>query len=160
MLKIITVRIDGPENGSGAIVGKRGNTYTVLTNCHAIETPGTYTIVTHTGRRYRVNANQDMCQPGIDLAMLRFTSTRRYRVANLGDSLELVVGRKVYVSGWVARNIVNSEEREEREYRFRDGNIADFTLVRYTSQLTFYGCATLRDWHKSVVASECCTSPD
>jgi len=119
----ITVRIDGPENVSGAIVGKRGDTYTVLTNCHAIETPGTYTIITHAGRRYRVNANQDMCQPGgIDLAVLRFTSTRRYRVANLGDSSQLVVGRKIYVSGWVST--IGPSNRKEREYRFRDGNIA------------------------------------
>ncbi|MGK7900273.1 MAG: trypsin-like peptidase domain-containing protein [Hormoscilla sp.] len=119
----ITVRIDGPENGSGAIVGKGGDTYTVLTNCHVIETPGTYTIITHAGSRYRVNANQDMCQPGgIDLAVLRFTSTRRYRVASLGDSSQLVVGKKIYVSGWV-RTIGPSNERG-REYRFRDGNIA------------------------------------
>ncbi|MBO1350910.1 MAG: trypsin-like peptidase domain-containing protein [Hormoscilla sp. GUM202] len=87
-----------------------------------IETPGTYTIITHAGRRYRVNANQDMCMPGIDLAMLRFTSTQSYRVANLGDSSQLVVGRKIYVSGWIS-TIGPSNERE-REYRFRDGNIA------------------------------------
>ena len=119
----ITVRIDGPENGSGAIVGKRGDTYTVLTNCHVIEEPGTYTIITHGGSRYRVNANRDMCQPGgIDLAVLRFTSTRPYRVAKLGDSSQLVVGKKIYVSGWVG-TIGPSDERE-REYRFRDGSIA------------------------------------
>ncbi len=79
----ITVRIDGPDNGSGAIVGKEGNTYTVVTNCHVIEKPGTYTIVTHGGSRYTINSNQGICQPGVDLAMLRFTSTRRYRVANI-----------------------------------------------------------------------------
>jgi len=120
LLKIITVRIDGPNNGSGAIVGKEGNTYTVLTNCHVIEEPGTYTIVTHTGSSYQVEANQEMCQPGgIDLAVLRFSSTRSYPVANLGDSSELVVGRKVYASGWVGIDPVNPE----RGYRFQQGNI-------------------------------------
>jgi len=40
-------------------------------------------------------------------------------------------------------------------------NIADFTLVRlYLSVDLLWLHATLRDWHKSVVASECCTSPD
>ncbi|MBC6423931.1 MAG: hypothetical protein GDA38_22325 [Hormoscilla sp. SP12CHS1] len=38
----ITVRIDRQGKGSGAIVGKEGNTYTVLTNCHVIKKPGTY----------------------------------------------------------------------------------------------------------------------
>ncbi|MBC6481096.1 MAG: hypothetical protein GDA56_28335 [Hormoscilla sp. GM7CHS1pb] len=45
----ITVRIDGPAPGSGAIVGKRDNIYTVVTNCHVVKKPGTYTIVTHAG---------------------------------------------------------------------------------------------------------------
>ncbi|MGK7900204.1 MAG: trypsin-like peptidase domain-containing protein, partial [Hormoscilla sp.] len=40
----------------------------------------------------------------------------------LGDSSQLVVGKKIYVSGWVG-TIGPSDERE-REYRFRDGNIA------------------------------------
>ncbi|MBC6477892.1 MAG: trypsin-like peptidase domain-containing protein [Hormoscilla sp. GM7CHS1pb] len=116
----ITVRIDGQGRGSGAIVGKEGNTYTVLTNCHVIEEPGTYIIVTHRGSSYQVEANQEMCQPGgIDLAVLRFSSTRSYSVANLGDSSRIVVGRKVYASGWVGIDPVNPE----RGYRFQQGNI-------------------------------------
>ena len=116
----ITVRIDGPANGSGAIVGKRDNVYTVLTNCHVVKEPGTYTIQTHAGSRYTVNANPSMCQPGgIDLAMLRFTSTRRYRVANLGNSSQLAVGDKVYASGWGD----SSRHNLERRYRFRPGDI-------------------------------------
>jgi len=116
----ITVRIDGLGDGSGAIVGKEGDTYTVLTNCHVIEEPGTYIIVTHRGSSYQVEANQEMCQPGgIDLAVLRFTSTGSYPVANLGDSSQLVVGRKVYGSGWVGIDPVNPE----RGYRFQQSNI-------------------------------------
>jgi len=66
-----------------------------------------YIIVTHRGSSYQVEANQEMCQPGgIDLAVLRFTSTRSYPVANLGDSSQIVVGRKVYASGWVGRDPV------------------------------------------------------
>jgi len=93
-----------------------------------VKEPGTYTIQTHAGSRYTVNANPSMCQPGgVDLAILRFTSTRRYRVANLGNSSQLAVGDKVYASGWGD----SSRHNPERRYRFRPGNITERdTLAR------------------------------
>jgi hypothetical protein len=38
--KEITVRIDGPKNGSGVIFERTGNTYSLLTNKHVVETKG------------------------------------------------------------------------------------------------------------------------
>lgn len=52
----ITVRIDGPgneqNNGSGTIVKREGNVYTVLTTWHVIDAPGRYTIQTSDGRQH------------------------------------------------------------------------------------------------------------
>ncbi|MBC6471660.1 MAG: hypothetical protein GDA48_01525 [Hormoscilla sp. GM102CHS1] len=51
----ITVRIDGPKaGGSGVIVKREGNTYTVLSNWHVVDDSGNYVIKTADGKRHRV----------------------------------------------------------------------------------------------------------
>ena len=52
--KEFTVRIDGQSNGSGAIVARNGNTYTVLTNWHVVEESGQYTVQTSDGHHTRL----------------------------------------------------------------------------------------------------------
>ena len=97
----ITVRIDGrSSNGSGVIVERQGNTYYILTNAHVVNQADTYTVGTPDGNRYRVNYRDIIGLPGVDLAILPFTSTLSYRVAILGKSEQITAGQKVYVSGW------------------------------------------------------------
>ncbi len=47
-----TVLIDGVSSGSGVIVSRSGNVYTVLTARHVIATEDEYTVVTSDGVRY------------------------------------------------------------------------------------------------------------
>ena len=78
----ITVRIDGDRRGgSGVIAYKKGNRYYVLTNTHVVNLPETYTIVTENGTRYSVDSGDILYMPGVDLAVLPFTSNAEYRVA-------------------------------------------------------------------------------
>lgn len=119
--RAITVRIDGPNTGSGVIVERKGNTYTVLTNWHVVETVGTYTVQTQDGQRYSVNPSVVKRLPGVDLAMLQFTSSTSYSVAELGDSDQLSEGTTVYVAGWADPDGISSERR----YRFPDGRISE-----------------------------------
>ena len=52
----ITVLIDIPDPGSGVIIKKEGNTYTVLTANHVVENRNfKYTIVTPDKQRYPLN---------------------------------------------------------------------------------------------------------
>ena len=90
----VTVRIDRPngENGgSGVLVKREGNRYTVLTNCHVLQTKrpldpqfypisGTYHLEIN-GDRYPVSITTPRCHPdGIDLALIEFESNRDYTI--------------------------------------------------------------------------------
>lgn len=116
----ITVRIDGQENGSGAIVAREGDTYRVLTNCHVVDTPGSYAIVTSDGEQHLIDIRQANCHREADLAVVQFSARKDYPVAEIGDSAQLTTGTAIYIAGWVDRDPVNPE----RGYRFRDGAIA------------------------------------
>ena len=108
----VTVQINSKTKyGSGVIIKKSGNTYTVLTAAHVVEIPDTYEIKTFDGQRYQVNYNRSVKQlPGIDLAVVQFTSSQNYTVAKIGNSDESTLATTAYVAGFLAptRAISNS----------------------------------------------------
>ncbi|MFN5955373.1 MAG: tetratricopeptide repeat protein [Dolichospermum sp.] len=92
----ITVRIDSSSgsNGSGVIIAKEGNTYTVLTAAHVVCKPpdkvgpcepNTYKILTVDGKEYPVEPSTIKLEEGVDLAAVKFTSGENYQVATLAD---------------------------------------------------------------------------
>ena len=94
--KQITVRINSNSqaNGSGVIIAQAGDTYTVLTAAHVIcerkdatEKCGdwNYTILAPDGKIYPVQQSSIKSSPGIDLAVIKFTSQERYQIATLAD---------------------------------------------------------------------------
>lgn len=96
----ITVRIDGPKGGSGFIVEKRGNTYYILTNWHVVDRPGDYEVVTNDGKRYPIYYSLIQQLPNLDLALIPFSSSQRYRVAIPADANLIELGSPIYVAGW------------------------------------------------------------
>jgi tetratricopeptide (TPR) repeat protein len=98
----ITVLIDSPEPGSGVIIKKEGNTYTVLTAFHVVKNRNfQYAIVTLDGQRYSLNYQTvKQLSNKIDLAVLQFTSSKIYEVAKLGNSDILERRTNVYVAGF------------------------------------------------------------
>lgn len=96
----ITVRIDGPKGGSGFIVEKQGNTYYVLTNWHVVDRVGDYEIVTPDGERHFVYYSLIQQLPNLDLALVPFSSSQRYRVAIPADANNIQSGSPLYVAGW------------------------------------------------------------
>ncbi|WP_414574087.1 tetratricopeptide repeat-containing serine protease family protein [Nostoc sp. CCY 9925] len=95
----ITVRIDGANTGSGVIIDRQENSYTVLTNWHVVEAAGNYTIQTYDRNIYQVNKSRIKRLGNLDLAEVQFTSTQNYRKADL--YFERLNARiPVYVSGW------------------------------------------------------------
>ncbi len=100
----ITVLIDGQNPGSGVIIAKRGKTYYVLTAKHVVATEDEYTVVAPDGRRYDLNYRTVRKLPSADLAILQFTSDRKYKVATLASYDYTSEFRNVFVSGFSPAN--------------------------------------------------------
>ncbi|MGB3507955.1 MAG: trypsin-like peptidase domain-containing protein [Microcoleaceae cyanobacterium] len=97
----ITVRIDGANRGgSGVIVEKQGNTYYILTNWHVVNKVGDYQIRTPDGELHPVYYSLIKQVPGVDLAIVPFSSIQNYPIAETGNPNELVQGKTVFVGGW------------------------------------------------------------
>jgi hypothetical protein len=79
--KAITVRIEGATQGSGVLVKREGNRYTVLTAGHVVsgQRPGEeLAVYTHDGRIHQVEEMSIRHSPMADLATLRFQSAIQY----------------------------------------------------------------------------------
>ncbi|MCZ8225925.1 MAG: tetratricopeptide repeat protein [Microcystis sp. LE19-84.1B] len=99
--KGFTVRIDSSStaNGSGVIIAKKGNIYTVLTADHvlcenkeesqdAASKPcpdNTYTVVTSDGKTRNIEKSTIIRQEGVDLAVFQFESQDNYPVAEIAN---------------------------------------------------------------------------
>ncbi|MBE9056212.1 serine protease [Sphaerospermopsis sp. LEGE 08334] len=94
--KQITVRIDSSNNsnGSGVIIAKEGDTYTVLTAAHIFcesenDTKScgrfNYSILAPDGKQYPVEKSSIKLESGVDLAVVKFRSTATYQIATLAN---------------------------------------------------------------------------
>src|SRR5919202_4006874 len=101
------------ENGSGTIVAKEGKTYYVLTANHVVceiidreacRSRYSYQLVTANGEQYFLNNSKIKKLPGVDLAIVQFTSQENYPVATLAHYPLATDDQFVYASGWVAPN--------------------------------------------------------
>ncbi len=94
--KGFTVRIDSSStaNGSGVIIAKEGNIYTVLTAAHVLCEKiaeektcvnFTYTFVTRDGKTRNIEKSTIIRQEGVDLAVFQFESLDNYPVAEIAN---------------------------------------------------------------------------
>ena len=110
--KPITVMIGGLDGkGSGVIIDKNGSTYTVLTANHVVKKAGygLYEIITHDGQKYQMESAQSVGK--LDLALVRFTSSKNYPIAKIADSRTVKEGATVYNSGFPVPSISNNQQR-------------------------------------------------
>jgi serine protease Do len=110
--KPITVMIGGLDGkGSGVIIAKNGNTYTVLTANHVVKKAGygLYEIITYDGQKYEMESAQTLGK--LDLALVRFTSSKNYPLAKIADSQTVKEGATVYNSGFPIPSISNNPQR-------------------------------------------------
>ncbi len=108
-------------NGSGILLQKQGDVYTILTAAHVVKNArASYTITTPDGRTYQPIASSIRRYQGdVDLAVLKFRSSTTYKLAELGDSNVLKGGVEVYVAGFPAPTAVISEST----FFFREGKV-------------------------------------
>jgi hypothetical protein len=124
--KEITVLIpeklaDGNEaNGSGSIIAREGNTYTVLTANHVVckdqndqcqQPRNQLRAVTPDGEEYPINFSTVKKIPGVDLAVFQFTSDKNYKVATLGN-YELTGDQFLFASGWPDPKLSGDSQRK------------------------------------------------
>jgi tetratricopeptide (TPR) repeat protein len=118
--KSITVLIDSKNLGSGIIIKRNGNTYTVLTARHVFkDAQAKYEIVTPDDKRYLLNYSSVKKLPNIDLAVVEFTSSQTYSVAKIGNSDLATEGKAAYVAGFPK----TSAALNRSIYQFTDGRI-------------------------------------
>lgn len=122
----INADLAGALGGSGVIIDKQGQRYTVLTanhvacllNCR----PGiNYTVRTPDGRDYPVSEVRSLPKSGsdADLALVTFESPNAYEVAVLGDSEHMVPGSQIYIFGYPRGN----RQGGQREAEFTSGMV-------------------------------------
>jgi tetratricopeptide (TPR) repeat protein len=112
--KAITVAIKtvGTTNvGSGILLQRQGDVYTVLTAGHVVSKPqGVFTIKTVDGQVHRAIAGS-VRLPGskLDLAVLKFRSSNKYTLVKIGTSNTLEELSPIYVAGFPAESTANGE---------------------------------------------------
>jgi tetratricopeptide (TPR) repeat protein len=119
--KEITVLIDSENPGSGVIIKREGNTYTVMTAAHVVRKPDIkYEVVTNDEKRYLLKYSTVKLLPNTDLAVLQFTSNTNYSVAKIGKSDTATEGTTAYVAGYP---IAKSKTLSRSIYNFTRGEI-------------------------------------
>ncbi|NJO42458.1 MAG: trypsin-like peptidase domain-containing protein [Cyanobacteria bacterium CRU_2_1] len=102
----VTVLIYGDNgHGSGVIIARNENTYSVLTNYHVVVTNNDYSIITADRKAHTLN--YEAMQPltgDVDLAIVEFTSEEEYPVAQLSTA-STQEGQQVFVSGWPSASL-------------------------------------------------------
>lgn len=93
-----TVRIDGEETGTGTIIKRNGDSYSVITCWHVVDTPGDYQVITPDDNSYQVTTIKNL--PNVDIAIITFRSGNTYPIAELGDSTRATPGLDTYIVGY------------------------------------------------------------
>ena len=98
---LITVKVIAGENwGSGIIINKQGQTYTILTNRHVLTPSNYHQIQTYDGQIYNTSIIDNLNIEDNDLALLQFQSEENYSVASIANSANLRVGDEVFAVGF------------------------------------------------------------
>jgi serine protease Do len=116
----ITVRVNGQKAaGSGVIVQRQGNVYTVLTSAHAVVPGDALVVVTPDDQHNKIQPQAIKTLPGVDLAILQFNSAQSYGIALLGDSAKIMEGSTSFVAGFPQKTVAITES----VYHFTQGEV-------------------------------------
>ncbi len=101
LARAITVKVfSGDTWGSGIVIQKQGQVYTVVTNEHVLVAGNGHRIQTSDGRVYSARVVKGDRFGGNDLGLLQFSSAAAYTVATLAASSSLQVGDEVLAAGF------------------------------------------------------------
>jgi tetratricopeptide (TPR) repeat protein len=120
----VTVMIQNAQNpqdtGSGVIIKREGETYTVLTARHVVERSPDYKLMTPDEKQHPMVQGSIQAFSGVDLALVTFKSSASYSVVKMGDSAQSPLGTASFVAGFPGV----TEVRSEPTFYFTSGEIA------------------------------------
>lgn len=117
-LAIAVKVISGYGAGSGILIKKQGQTYTILTNNHVLAVGESHRIQTPDGKIYQGELLRNQSFEGNDLVLLQFRSASEYAVARLASS-PVAVGDEVFAAGFPGQDAA-----EKRAFEFLSGTIS------------------------------------
>lgn len=118
----ITVKVLSEESwGSGILIQRQGEVYTVLTNQHVLDTGTKYRIQTHDGIVYSASPETAIGFQGNDLALIQFRSPNKtYSIATLAQKLKLAVGDEVFAAGFP----FDTDKAQTTGFKFTKGQLS------------------------------------
>ncbi|MBU6344395.1 MAG: tetratricopeptide repeat protein [Cyanobacteria bacterium REEB494] len=147
---------DVTPGGSGVIIAKQGNRYSVLTAnhvvCDIIDRPGkilcakdiTYSVRTNDGKEYPIKSKDIVVLQSTkndpDLALVSFVATQEYATANLGDSDQMTEASDVFVGGFPA---VFTKIGSARDFSFTKGIVLSRGRTSINGYSLIYDAITL-----------------
>jgi S1-C subfamily serine protease len=120
-VKTIVGSGDDSTSGSGILIAKSGNIYTVVTNAHVIgDEKYSFQIKTFDGKTHYAELKSIKSDRSgqKDLALLQFQATEKYTPASLGDSKQVTPNQPVFASGFADN---------EAELTFNSGKIGQIS---------------------------------
>jgi serine protease Do len=132
------------DSGSGVIIAKQGNTYTVLTANHVVKNSNSeYVIRTAKGKNHAVTGVQSLAgnQGSLDLAIVKFESSEEYSIAPVTNSDEASIGSGIYISGY---HPISAGNGTEREYAFTNGQVTNIRSDNAEGYTMRYDAVTRR----------------
>lgn len=118
----ITVKVLSGDNwGSGIIIQRQEQVYTVITNDHVLQSGEAYRIQTPDGKIHVATRYLATQFVGKDLALLQFGSAKSdYKIGVLGNSSTLKEGDKVYAAGFPSE----PQKSDSAGWKFTDGRVS------------------------------------
>jgi serine protease Do len=118
----ITVKVLADDNwGSGILIRRQGQRYTVLTNQHVLWIGDRFSVQTSDGKQYTASRDTAAGFGKNDLGILQFTSeSTQYPIATLGCSAKLKTGTPVYAAGFP----LPLTEASTKGFKFTSGSIS------------------------------------
>jgi serine protease Do len=135
----VTALIHGENgsHGSGTIISKSNQSYYVLTAHHVVKTNTAYKLVAPDRNTYKLDPQKIVVLPGVDLAVVEFTSDKNYAVAKIAPA-NTSQGQEVFVSGWPSLGAVGNASGGELIRQFTDGRISGYLPRDYRGYKMIY----------------------
>ncbi|MEH2132422.1 MAG: tetratricopeptide repeat protein, partial [Nostoc sp.] len=102
LAQAVTIKVlSNTKGGSGVLISKQGQTYTVLTSAHVISNKGSYRIQTPDGKIYTATViSKGDSLKGNDLAVLQFQSQDNYQIVALASTSNISENQEVFAAGF------------------------------------------------------------
>jgi Tfp pilus assembly protein PilF len=127
--KAMTVMIVGNNRqGSGVIIHKQGNVYTVLTAAHVLAGKNDRIVTPDDLRHPMISGSIRKASGDLDLAVVKFQANTSYPVAKIGSTSVLGGGNDIYVGGFPA----STRAITESVFVFRKGEVSANSTKTFT----------------------------